>query len=285
MESWRPLKITNLRAEDLQDVRYVFKMRVYAVITVSGDPFVDPKEEHRTPVDSAGGTNPSWNTHLNFILHEPSLQSNRIHLFVNFHSDRAIGDELIGEAIVPVKDLFLRAGNHNTAAQPVCYPVTRRSGRVQGRVMFASTFGNVFASAEAKRPLLPPPTPPPPPPPPLQRWKKFRFKKMTASTRMPPHEGLKLQGGAHYLVEVPVQFGSTGSPPALQGIYPAGNNLQQLMVSYNPFLYDYEEASYQANPASIDERWPPCKQKQGNCGSYRCQNPFCDRYTPSDTKK
>ncbi|KAK9281547.1 hypothetical protein L1049_004450 [Liquidambar formosana] len=79
MEYWRPLKITNLSAEDLKDVQLVFKMKVYVAVSVIGDPFIDPKEEYlRTSADSEGETNPSWDTHLNFIFHEPSLQNNNL---------------------------------------------------------------------------------------------------------------------------------------------------------------------------------------------------------------
>lgn len=58
MELCRSLVIRNISAEDLQDVRRIFRIKVYALVSISGDPFIPAGKWNSTTVDYEGGTDP-----------------------------------------------------------------------------------------------------------------------------------------------------------------------------------------------------------------------------------
>ncbi|KAL6339708.1 hypothetical protein AAG906_034794 [Vitis piasezkii] len=138
------LVIRNISAEDLQDVRRMFRMKVYALISISGDPFIPAGKWNSTTVDYEGGTDPTWKTQFSFTLHDPSLHRNLQRLNFQFYCERSLGDKIVGEFSTPVKSLFDKVGNHNVSSSG-CYPVTSSSGGEQGAVKFTFEFGQPLA--------------------------------------------------------------------------------------------------------------------------------------------
>ncbi|XP_028102479.1 eisosome protein SEG2-like [Camellia sinensis] len=142
MEHFKPLVITNISAKNLRDIRFFGKMKVYAVISITGGPSTGHKSEFRTSVDYERETNPKWkNTRMDFRLHNPSLQNNLLYLNINFYCTRILGDKHVGGVCVSVKRLFDMTSRNGTASQAVRYPVVTSSGEKQGFVDFSFAFG------------------------------------------------------------------------------------------------------------------------------------------------
>ena len=144
MELCRSLVMRNISAEDLQDVRRIFRMKVYALVSISGDPFIPAGKWNSTTVDYEGGTDPTWKTQFSFTLHDPSLHRNFQRLNFQFYCERSLGDKIVGEFSIPVKSLFDKVGNRDVSSSG-CYPVTNSSGGEQGAVKFTFEFGQPLA--------------------------------------------------------------------------------------------------------------------------------------------
>ncbi|KAL7172176.1 hypothetical protein ACSBR2_031800 [Camellia fascicularis] len=168
MEHLRPFVITNLSATELEDIRLFGKMKVYAVVSISGGPPTGYNTEFTSHVDMEGNSNPKWNTVMDFRLHDPSLRNNLLYLNFNFHCRRTLGDKFIGRVSVPINPLLAMISGNRTASQAVRYPVTTLSGEMHGFVDFCFGFGNPIRPLGPQQPApqwQPPPPPPPPPPP------------------------------------------------------------------------------------------------------------------------
>ncbi|GMP87747.1 hypothetical protein CsSME_00039993 [Camellia sinensis var. sinensis] len=142
MEHLRPFVITNLSATELVDIRLFGRMKVYAVVSISGGPPTGYNTEFTTHVDMEGNNNPKWNTVMDFRLHDPSLRNNLLYLNFNFHCRRTLGDKFIGQVSVPINPLLAMISGNRTASQAVRYPVTTLSGEMHGFVDFCFGFGN-----------------------------------------------------------------------------------------------------------------------------------------------
>uniref|UniRef100_A0A452Y001 C2 domain-containing protein n=1 Tax=Aegilops tauschii subsp. strangulata TaxID=200361 RepID=A0A452Y001_AEGTS len=127
--AYRVLEVTLISAKDLKKVTLFSKMRVYAVVSISGG---DPRTPtHRTHSDRHGGRNPMWHAPLRFPI--PTAADPRgLALHVLLRAERSFGDRDVGEVVVPVQDLVAvapPAGEHRHLSYQVRSPM---SGRKRG---------------------------------------------------------------------------------------------------------------------------------------------------------
>ncbi|KAJ9696444.1 hypothetical protein PVL29_008595 [Vitis rotundifolia] len=156
-ELCRSFDITDLSAEDLEDVRLILKMKVYAIVSISGDPFIDPNRWYSTAVDYQGRTCPRWNnTFFHFTLHDPSLFTNRLHLMFRFYCERTFHhNRYIGGITAPVKCLFDLAGVLDSFYH-VSFPVKLPSGGEKGFLKLSFRFGKSLPRLIRPAPPWPP---------------------------------------------------------------------------------------------------------------------------------
>lgn len=138
-----PLELTLISAKDLKDVNLFSKMAVYAVVSISGDPYQNQKV--KTPVDREGGKNPAWNFPIKFTINEPAARQNRLSLEIKLRSERMSGDRDVGSVHVPVKELLDQPGD-GKSSQFVGYQVRKPSGKPKGSLNFSYKFGEKVAA-------------------------------------------------------------------------------------------------------------------------------------------
>ncbi|PIN09272.1 hypothetical protein CDL12_18139 [Handroanthus impetiginosus] len=185
---YRPLNITVIKAEGLQDVKLFSKMDVYAEVSIAG--YTQSKK--MTFVDKNSGTSPKWNCKMEFIVDEPYRTKSSLSLLFQLKAQHTLGsDKEIGSVTVPINELFRPDSNEDRVVE---YQIHTPSGIPKGTLKFSYHFGEKFTQqqAEAKRhvdkpvtgtlaaphweapypangypPQYPPPQqyPPPPPPP------------------------------------------------------------------------------------------------------------------------
>ncbi|KAL8482082.1 hypothetical protein ACS0TY_028287 [Phlomoides rotata] len=98
----RKLEITLVSANNLPNIRSIGMMEVYARVSVKGE----PKTTQKTPVDTRGETNPRWNFPVQFTISESSLRQPGVTVMVKLMCNRSLGDKLVGEVNIEVKNLF-----------------------------------------------------------------------------------------------------------------------------------------------------------------------------------
>ncbi|KAL7086250.1 hypothetical protein ACP275_14G327700 [Erythranthe tilingii] len=99
----RKLEITVVSANNLEDVRVFFgKTAVHARVSINGK----TETERRTPTDTHGSQNPSWEFTTTYIIMETMLQSCNAMLVVKLYCDRNAGDRYIGEVYISLMELF-----------------------------------------------------------------------------------------------------------------------------------------------------------------------------------
>ncbi|CAK9158324.1 unnamed protein product [Ilex paraguariensis] len=81
----RKFDLKLISATNLRDVRKIFRMKVYAVVTIAGK----AKTERRTPVDKEGETNPTWNFTLQYMIGELAVQNEGIEVHPNVNGGGA----------------------------------------------------------------------------------------------------------------------------------------------------------------------------------------------------
>ncbi|KAJ6725460.1 hypothetical protein OIU79_003770 [Salix purpurea] len=139
----RTLEINVISARSLKDVNYISKMDVYAVVSISGDDAKQkPSQKTKTPIDRAGGKNPTWNFPMKFGIPETPLAENRLNLVIKLKCERALGDKDVGEVNVPVKELLDSAGD-GKSMKFVSYQVRKPSGKPKGEVSFSFKFSEI----------------------------------------------------------------------------------------------------------------------------------------------
>lgn len=108
------------------------------VATVSGDPW----SLQKTPVHKDGGSKPTWNFTMKFIVDESLAQSDHLMLILQLRCFRHLhADVDIREVDVPVKGLLDHAGD-DMSAKYVTYNVKRPSGKPKGKMNFSFKFGS-----------------------------------------------------------------------------------------------------------------------------------------------
>ncbi|KAD5317818.1 hypothetical protein R6Q59_033140 [Mikania micrantha] len=133
----RKLELTINSANDLRDVRRIFKMKVYAKVVIGGN----QEMEKRTPVDKHGRTNPAWNYTMKYSIGEPWLQHHGTMLVIKLYCKRKLGDRYVGEVHQSLKQLFDHAYPLGGSAV-VCFPVQIGCVESQGQLCFSYKFGD-----------------------------------------------------------------------------------------------------------------------------------------------
>ncbi|KAL6522827.1 hypothetical protein OROHE_016674 [Orobanche hederae] len=139
---YRTLDITIQYARDLNKVNLFTKMAVYAVVSISGGDN-NSKQETRTPVDRAGGDNPTWDFPMKFTVEEAALQNNALALEFKLVCKRTLGDKDVGGVRVPIKELLDSTAKPTgtDGKQLVSYQVRKPSGKPKGQLAFLYKFG------------------------------------------------------------------------------------------------------------------------------------------------
>ncbi|XP_047963437.1 protein SRC2-like [Salvia hispanica] len=128
------LDITVQYAEDLNKVSLISKMDVYVVVSISGN------QKTKTPIHQGGGTNPTWTFPMKFAVEEAALTQNRLMLDFDIKCEKALGNRLIGQVHVPVKELLDIPAKPCAAKNFVTYQVKKPDGRPKGKLTFSYHF-------------------------------------------------------------------------------------------------------------------------------------------------
>ncbi|CAL5385051.1 unnamed protein product [Camellia sinensis] len=131
----RKFELTLISASDLEDVRKLFKMKVYGRVYVGGN----PETERRTPTDKHGETNPAWNFSLKYTIGESAVKNYGVMVVIKLYCKRKLGDRYIGEVHTSVKELFDSCVYGGSAV--VNFPVMKGSLNSQGVLRIAYRFG------------------------------------------------------------------------------------------------------------------------------------------------
>ncbi|KAK4785013.1 hypothetical protein SAY86_001702 [Trapa natans] len=165
----RLLEIVVISAKELKNMKHITTMDVYVEATISGD----TSAKQITPVAKNGGTKPTWNFPMQFTVDTTPEALQRSHpiLLLKLRCVRTVRDDKdIGEARVPVEDLFARSGG-GTSDWNVSYPVLMPNGKPRGEVNFSFKFGPEMGAQSLFRPhgypvmAVPYAVSAPPPPP------------------------------------------------------------------------------------------------------------------------
>ncbi|PWA66559.1 C2 calcium-dependent membrane targeting [Artemisia annua] len=136
----RKFELTINSANDLREVRRLFKMKVYAKVLIGSN----KNMEKRTPVDKHGQTNPAWNYTMKYSISEPWLQHHGTMVVIKLYCKRKLGDRYIGEVHQSLKQLFDYAYPMGGSAV-VHFPVQIGSAESQGQLCFSYRFGDKVA--------------------------------------------------------------------------------------------------------------------------------------------
>ncbi|KAA8538526.1 hypothetical protein F0562_028103 [Nyssa sinensis] len=93
----RKFQITLISAKGLKNIRTMFKMKVYARVSI-GDL---KKTEKRTPADRHGETDPAWNHMVNYTIADAALGYDNLMLVIKLYCKRKLCDRYIGEVETP----------------------------------------------------------------------------------------------------------------------------------------------------------------------------------------
>lgn len=227
----RPLDVTVISAKGLKDVNIMTKMDLYAIISIDGG---DPRMTQRTPTDKDAGTNPKWKFPMKFTLDEAAAQGNRLSLVFTIMSERMLGDKVVGEVHVPVKELL--DGEKKT----VIYGVRTPKGKTKGEIEFSYVFGEKYSYGVAA----------PPPPPPVMTEMKGAEEHAVA---YPPPAAAMASSSAAYAAYPPPGY---AQPPPNYG-YPT-----QYPPQYPPqYPQQYPAPGYGYPPPQMQ---PPPKKSGGS---------------------
>ncbi|KAA8538529.1 hypothetical protein F0562_028100 [Nyssa sinensis] len=132
----RKFEITLISANDLENVRRLFKMKVYARVSITGD----RETEKRTPADKHGETDPAWNYTMRYTVGESALQHHGVRVVIKLYCKRKLGDRYIGEVHTSMKELFDQAYPYGGSLMAT-YPVQKGSVNSRGVLKFSYRFG------------------------------------------------------------------------------------------------------------------------------------------------
>lgn len=138
---FRKFELNLISAIDLKDVRKIFKMKVYARVSIGNQ----PDSEKRTPVDRHGKTNPAWNYTMRYTISECVVERvSSSMLVIKLYCKRKLGDRYIGEVHVSMKELYEYAYSSGGSAV-VNYPVQKGCVNSQGMLKFSYRFGDIVS--------------------------------------------------------------------------------------------------------------------------------------------
>ncbi|CAA2983310.1 SRC2 homolog [Olea europaea subsp. europaea] len=99
----RKFEITLVSANDLSNVRTFGRMKVYAEVSIGGE----PNTVKRTPADMKGETNPNWKFKIEYTLGEKAVKQGDVDLTIKLYCKRSLlSDKYVGEVNMSLKELF-----------------------------------------------------------------------------------------------------------------------------------------------------------------------------------
>ncbi|XP_034710627.1 protein SRC2-like [Vitis riparia] len=145
----RKFQIAILSAQGLENVREIFRMKVYAQLSIPGNPEI----KRETPVDTEGETNPAWNSTIGFTIGNQGVEHQGVVFVIKLYCSRTLGDRYIGEVSLSFKDLFDGAAptSQGRSSGIVSYPVKKGGADSQGVLNFSYSFGDIVM---VKKPSL-----------------------------------------------------------------------------------------------------------------------------------
>ncbi|KAI3821958.1 hypothetical protein L1987_09536 [Smallanthus sonchifolius] len=136
---YRTLNLTLVSAQGLKKTSFMGNMDVYAVASISGT--VGKGQKFRTCVHKNGGSDPTWNFPMKFVIDEAAGLQNRLTLVVKIKAACMFGGWNLGEVHVPVKELLEGVKDEGKAMQSVSYQVRRPSRKPKGVLSFKYEVG------------------------------------------------------------------------------------------------------------------------------------------------
>ncbi|RHN64263.1 putative C2 domain-containing protein [Medicago truncatula] len=118
---YKTLELNLSSAKDLNNVNLFYKMDVYAVVSIFGDPL--HKQKTKTPLDREAGTNPTWNFSVKFTFNELLARQNRLTLKITLRCLRNLVDKNIGSVKIPLRELVHDHTGDGELFQHVSYQV------------------------------------------------------------------------------------------------------------------------------------------------------------------
>ncbi|KAI3751821.1 hypothetical protein L2E82_22912 [Cichorium intybus] len=129
-----PLDITVISASGLKNVNLFMKMGVYVVVSLISGNSVTKQQTHV----SKGNKNPMWSHRIKFLIEESATQNSTL-IFI-LRSRRVLGDRIIGEVSIPVRELLECVPGSETKEQVVEYQVRSIRGKARGSLTFSHKF-------------------------------------------------------------------------------------------------------------------------------------------------
>ncbi|KAH6769717.1 hypothetical protein C2S52_014520 [Perilla frutescens var. hirtella] len=136
----RTLEIKLEHAEDLSSVKFIGKMAVYAVVSVSDEHNDVLSLKNKSPVDHEGDTAPTWNFPMKFKVDEAALKMDCLTLRFKLVCRWCLGDTDVGDVEVSLKDLFDHPVADTDGWRCMSQPVRKPDGIPQGRLSFSYKF-------------------------------------------------------------------------------------------------------------------------------------------------
>ncbi|XP_028761174.1 protein SRC2 homolog [Neltuma alba] len=138
------IELKIISCKDLKNFNFFQKLTIYTLVyihSIHPERKLDEKQaqEQKTHTDREGNENPEWNEVMKFYLGWVSLHDCD-DLFLHFefrHDGLIIGDKLIGEVRVPLKDLILEAGNAPGVVRFLNYEIRNGEGKPNGIFNFS----------------------------------------------------------------------------------------------------------------------------------------------------
>jgi hypothetical protein len=146
---YRTLKINKICARGVKDITFFSKLMVYAVVSISGDPF-NPQTK-RTNVDRVGLRNPTWNCCLKFNVMESLAIQDRLSLKIQLVAQLFSRDTIIDTVHIPLKVFLDNPGYHLS-----CQVYNKKSKKSSGTLNFSYEFGGRVEAPPPPKPKLGP---------------------------------------------------------------------------------------------------------------------------------
>ncbi|KAA8538531.1 hypothetical protein F0562_028098 [Nyssa sinensis] len=135
----RKFQITLISAKGLGTILKIFKMKVYARVSIGGL----KQTEKRTPADKHGDRNPAWSHMVNYTIADATLRNPCLMLVIKLYCKRKLCDSYIGEVHTSIKELFDRASSQGGSTR-VTLLVQKGSANSNGELTFSCTFGEII---------------------------------------------------------------------------------------------------------------------------------------------
>ncbi|KAM7507687.1 hypothetical protein LguiA_018140 [Lonicera macranthoides] len=104
----REFELTLVLARDVENVRKLFKPKIYALVKI-GD---NKGTQKKTPTAKPNETNPMWNHTMQYIIAANDVhQYTGLNLVIELYTDRTLGDKRVGYMSIPICALFRHDAN------------------------------------------------------------------------------------------------------------------------------------------------------------------------------